>query len=59
MQRIAKFEKVSQAQFIRDWMDTFASTEADAVAVYQKIRLPERPLPVRLDTIFLLLSPLP
>ena len=35
MQKIAKFQKVSETQFIQDWLDTFpASTAEEAVQIY-------------------------
>lgn len=43
MQRIAKFHKVSEAQFQKDWKDTFPeSSEAEIQAIYESIRLPKR-----------------
>ena len=43
MQRIAKFEKVSEGQFVKDFLKVFpVSTEEDGKALYQKIKLPER-----------------
>lgn len=42
MNRIAKFEKVSQERFVADWIATFASTESEANAVYEQIKLPQR-----------------
>ena len=42
MKRIAQFEKVSEAQFVKDWMDAFSCTEQEACAVYDRISLPER-----------------
>lgn len=43
MQKIARFEKVSYAQFCADWCDTFPETADDRVrAVYDAIRLPVR-----------------
>ena len=42
-QRIAKFHKVSQAQFINDWSDAFDLTDsAEAIAVYEQLQLPKR-----------------
>ena len=38
MKRIAQFEKVSKAQFQKDWLDTFGSVEN----VYDEIKLPHR-----------------
>ena len=43
MQNIAKFQKVSETQFIHDWLDTFpASTAAEAAQIYAQIQLPKR-----------------
>lgn len=42
MQRIAKFMKVSKERFLIDWMDSFSSTEEEAVKVYETIKLPKR-----------------
>lgn len=43
MQRIAKFHKVSEEQFLKDWADTFSERgEEEASAVYQAIKLPKR-----------------
>ena len=43
MQKIAKFQKVSETQFIQDWLDTFpASTAAEAAQIYDQIQLPKR-----------------
>ncbi len=43
MQRIARFEKVSEEQFVKDFLKVFpVSSEADGKALYQKIKLPER-----------------
>ncbi len=42
MERIAKFEKVSQKRFIIDWIDTFGGDEAAAEKVYEEIKLPRR-----------------
>lgn len=38
MRKIAKFEKVSRAQFKKDWLDTFGTEEN----VYEEIKLPRR-----------------
>ena len=38
MKRIAKFEKVSKAQFEKDWLDTFGESQN----VYDEIKLPQR-----------------
>ena len=43
MQKIAKFQKVSETQFIQDWLDTFpGSTAAEAAQIYDQIQLPKR-----------------
>ena len=41
MQRIAKFEKVSLAQFTEGWRDIFG-TETGAAASYEQLPLPRR-----------------
>lgn len=38
MKRIAQFERVSKAQFEKDWLDTFKTSEN----VYDEIKLPRR-----------------
>ncbi len=42
MNRIAKFEKVSEARFVADWLDTFGGEEAEAKKVYEELKLPKR-----------------
>ena len=43
MRRIAKFHKVSPAQFAKDWKDTFPTAdEKEILSVYENIRLPLR-----------------
>lgn len=43
MRRIAKFHKVSEEQFHKDWVDTFADTsEAEMKKIYDEIKLPKR-----------------
>ena len=43
MQRIAKFHKVSEEQFLKDWADTFPENSSeDALEVYQAVKLPRR-----------------
>lgn len=43
MQRIAKFHKVSEEQFLKDWTDTFPGcSKEEALAVYQAVKLPKR-----------------
>ena len=43
MMRIAKFEKVSETQFVKDFCDAFAQfTQEEAKAVYEALKLPVR-----------------
>ena len=42
MEKIAKFEKVSQERFVADWLDTFGGEEAAIVQVYENLKLPKR-----------------
>jgi len=42
MNRIAKFEKVSEKRFVADWLDTFGGEEAEAKKVYEELKLPKR-----------------
>lgn len=42
MKRVAKFHKVSEGQFVHDWMKTFGSSREEAAAAYESIRLPKR-----------------
>ena len=43
MRRIAKFHKVSEAQFVAGWLDTFqTATEEEAKQIYEQIKLPKR-----------------
>lgn len=43
MERIAKFEKVSKEQFLKDWLDTFPeSTAQEAEEAYASVCLPKR-----------------
>ena len=42
MQKIAKFHKVSEKQFIEDWCAETRCTAVEAKLVYQSIRLPRR-----------------
>lgn len=43
MNRIAKFEKISQAQFVADFQDTFPQVEPEKItAIYEAICLPKR-----------------
>ena len=40
---VARFEKVSLRRFVADWVATFPQqTVEQAVAAYERIRLPER-----------------
>jgi len=42
-QRIAKFHKVSQKQFIDDWKETFDVTnEVEIIRIYAQIKVPKR-----------------
>lgn len=43
MNRIARFDKVSEKQFLEGWMDTFPETLPEQVkTIYKNIRLPRR-----------------
>lgn len=42
MQKVAKFHKVSEQEFLTDWCSATGSSVSEAKAVYQKIRLPRR-----------------
>lgn len=42
MKRVAKFQRVSEEQFICDWIKTFGSSREEALAAYESIRLPKR-----------------
>lgn len=42
MQRVAKFHKVSEEQFQKDWKDTFGESKEDIHAIYERIDLPKR-----------------
>ena len=42
MQKVAKFHKVSEKQFVADWRMAAKCTESEAKQVYQRIRLPRR-----------------
>lgn len=42
MERIAKFDKVSKAQFTADWLDTFGGGEEAAEQIYEELKLPKR-----------------
>lgn len=40
--RVAKFEKVSKEQFVKDWQHEFMGSEEWAEMVYDRIKLPQR-----------------
>lgn len=40
--RVAKFEKVSKEQFVKDWQHEFMGSEEWAGMVYDRIKLPQR-----------------
>ena len=46
MERVAKFSKISEAQFVRDWLSLYAGkqegTEQAAKAAYEQVKLPVR-----------------
>lgn len=43
MKKVAKFEKVSLKQFIKDWIDTFGNKPDDIITeIYNNIKLPVR-----------------
>ena len=42
MQKIAKFFKISEEQFVRDWCAETGCNASEAKSIYQKIRLPRR-----------------
>ena len=42
MNRVARFEKVSETRFVTDWTDTFGGTQEEAVSVYRELSLPKR-----------------
>ncbi len=43
MKRVAKFYKVSEEQFKKDWLDTFPETEQEEVLnIYENIKYPKR-----------------
>ena len=42
MNRIAKFEKVSETRFVADWLDTFGGEETEAKRIYEELKLPKR-----------------
>ena len=42
MERVARFEKVSRARFVTDWLDTFREDEKTAEQIYESIKLPKR-----------------
>ena len=42
MKRIAQFEKVTQEQFIKDFMENFVGTEKEASLAYNNVEIPRR-----------------
>lgn len=42
MQRVAKFYKVSENRFQKDWENTFGENKEDVHAIYERIALPKR-----------------
>ena len=42
MERIARFEKVSESRFVADWEDTFGENTGAAKQIYESIKLPKR-----------------
>lgn len=43
MKRIAKFHKVSEAQFVKDWTETFGMQDKEELKdIYESIQLPKR-----------------
>ena len=42
MWRVAQFSKVSEEQFMKDWINAFGDTDSDAKRVYDDIKLPAR-----------------
>ncbi|MCR5153255.1 MAG: deoxyuridine 5'-triphosphate nucleotidohydrolase [Lachnospiraceae bacterium] len=42
MNRVAKFEKVSEEIFVADWKDTFGGPDSIARRIYEGIKLPKR-----------------
>jgi len=42
MEKVARFELVSEERFVTDWMDSFGGEEAAAKAVYAALKLPKR-----------------
>lgn len=42
MKKIAKFEKVSEKQFVEDWLAKCGGEEKEALAIYRGLGLPER-----------------
>ncbi|WP_125114600.1 deoxyuridine 5'-triphosphate nucleotidohydrolase [Agathobaculum sp. Marseille-P7918] len=42
MQKVAKFQKVSEKQFVTDWCGVTRCSANDAKLLYEKIRLPRR-----------------
>ncbi|NLP21516.1 MAG: deoxyuridine 5'-triphosphate nucleotidohydrolase [Erysipelotrichaceae bacterium] len=42
MSKVAKFYKVSEERFIKDWLDNFSDSENEAKNIYNDIKLPKR-----------------
>lgn len=42
MNKVAKFYKVSEERFVKDWLDIFDVSENDAKEIYNDIKLPKR-----------------
>ena len=42
MEKVAKFEKVSQERFVADWMEKCGGDEKEALSVYEDLLLPQR-----------------
>ncbi len=42
MERVAKFEFVSQERFVTDYLDTFPVSREEALSIYQILELPKR-----------------
>lgn len=42
MEKVAKFEKVSEAQFVEGYLDCFRATEEEAIAAYRAVKMPCR-----------------
>lgn len=42
MERIARFERVSEERFVTDWLETFGGEKAQAKQKYEELKLPKR-----------------